>query len=147
MSVSGINMQLYGGVEGPFLELQLFWYAPNSNLSNSDVYIKIGAEISTDLGYDYAYCGNGDYFGKDINSLTPDTLWSGYNDGQCVVSALTSSTKISLAKAIYTNDQLDGTITNNPSICITVGTTESCADLKLEILFPVMSVDSALVIY
>ena len=81
------NMQVYGGIEGPVLELRLFWYLPSANLSSSDVYIRTGDTISVDLGYDYFKCGSGDYFGPNIGSLTKDTLWSGYNDGLCTITS------------------------------------------------------------
>lgn len=64
--------------------MMLFWYAPGANFTtNTNVYVKT-EQISTDLGYDFYKCtgsDSGDYFGSDINSLTKDTLWSGYNDG------------------------------------------------------------------
>jgi hypothetical protein len=56
----------------------LFWYCPKSSLSSSNIFIRTGGQISSSLGYDYYKCGTGDYFGLDINSLTLDTLWSGY---------------------------------------------------------------------
>lgn len=34
------------------------------------MYIRSGAQISNDLGYDYYKCGVGDFFGKDTSTLT-----------------------------------------------------------------------------
>lgn len=38
--VDGKSAYLYGGVEGPFLEMMLFWYIQDAPLSSNDVLIK-----------------------------------------------------------------------------------------------------------
>lgn len=104
MTADGLGTSVYGGIEGPVLQMQLFWYLTKPSLSSSHVYIRSGDKISDDLGYDYYKCGSGDHFGHDTDSLTPDSLWSGYNDGECVISSSSVGTKISYHRNIYTFD-------------------------------------------
>lgn len=95
MKMDGVSGLTYGGIDGPVLELKLFWFANVSVLSSSDVYIRIGSGLAEErLGYDYQKCGDGDYFGTSTSSLTRDTTWSGYDDGACTVTSSASSTKI-----------------------------------------------------
>lgn len=84
--------------------MQLFWFVARTSLSSSDVFIRVGDKITDELGYDYYKCNSGDYFGHDTGSLTPDTLWSGYDDGYCQVSSSSAGTKISYTRNIYTDD-------------------------------------------
>lgn len=42
MKMDGTSAATYGGIDGPVLEVKLFWYAELPVLSSSDVYIRIG---------------------------------------------------------------------------------------------------------
>ena len=42
MKMDGVNAATYGGIDGPVLEVKLFWYAEQPVLSSSDIYIRIG---------------------------------------------------------------------------------------------------------
>lgn len=101
--------------------MRLFWYCAKPTLSSSNIYLRISDKISEDLGYDYYKCGSGDYFGSDTSSLTQDTLWSGFDDGSCVITSSTRGNKVSYTRAIYTNDEFDSTIYNETQICVNVG--------------------------
>ena len=80
MDVEGVSSVLYGGVfSGTSLTLQLFWYRPSSNMTNSSaLYIRLGGSISSTVGYDFYQCGVGDFFGSDTSTLLTDLQYSGY---------------------------------------------------------------------
>lgn len=40
MVVDGAASEVYGGIEGPVLRMELFWYCPKPTLSSSDLYFK-----------------------------------------------------------------------------------------------------------
>ena len=104
MQADGLATAVYGGIEGPILQMQLFWYIPRPTLSSTNVYIRSGEKISEDLGYDYYKCGAGDHFGPDTSTLKPDSLWSGFNDGESVLTSSTRGTKIAYHRNVYTFD-------------------------------------------
>jgi hypothetical protein len=114
MAADGASTLVYGGIEGPVLQMQLFWYVPRATLSSANVYIRTGDKISEELGYDYYKCGSGsgDYFGAGTGSLILDSVWSGFNDGACSVTSSATGTKISYSRKVYTFDEFDSTITN-----------------------------------
>lgn len=148
MSVDRVESLAYGGIEGPYLKMQLYWLVSKPLLSSSDVYIRIGDKFTEEeLGYDYFKCGEGDYLGPSVNSLTPDTLWSGYNDGSCEITNSLTSTKISYSRNVFTGDGFDSLIFGDTKICVIVGEISSCKQLTLPTLYPVMSVDSAFQVF
>ena len=104
MSVDGISSGVYGGIEGPVLRMELFWYCSSASLSSANVFIRVSDKISDQLGYDYHKCGTGDFFGNSVDSLTADTLWSGYNDGTCTITNSLTGTKIFYTRKVYTDD-------------------------------------------
>lgn len=82
MPFEGVNSNVYGGIYGPFLNMQLFWYRNSLTMTNAtSIIIRIGEEISPELGYDYHKCGSGDYYGPSPSTMREDLVYSGYNNG------------------------------------------------------------------
>ena len=55
--------------------------------------------------------------------------------------------KIAYNRHVYTYDEFDIQIYESNKICIIVGSSEKCQTVKLETLYPIMDVESAIVIY
>lgn len=146
MLIDGVSSQVYGGILGPYLQLQLYFYRPNPTMTNtSNLIIRIGDMISTTVGYDYFVCYNGDYYGTDTWSLLRDLSYSGYDNGVCSTAAAASSYKISFLRDVNTYDTFDWIITSTTDICV-IGSTANCGTFTFSSLYPQMSVESALTI-
>ena len=97
--------------------------------------------VSETVGKDFFSCTNGDSFGNNSNSLSQDILFSGYNDGECVVNQQSSYVKISYKRLVSTSDEFDLPIyEDNNQICILVGTSSRCETITPETLYPIMNV-------
>jgi hypothetical protein len=47
MNFEGVESKVYGGVTGPFMNMNLFWYRKNPSLSNtSALIIQIGGQVN-----------------------------------------------------------------------------------------------------
>ena len=127
MFFEGVSSEVYGGIYGPFLQLQLFWYRNSANISNSsNMIVRVGNQISTDLGYDYYVCGTGDHYGTSTSSLFQDLIFSGYDNGACTFSTTSSSTFMSYSRDIFTFDSFDANIGQVVNICL-IGSQEHCS--------------------
>ena len=147
MSFEGVSSEVYGGIYGPYLNLQLSWYRPSTTISNtSAMIIRIGNEINTNLGYDYYVCGSGDYYGKSSSALSRDVIFSGYDNGACTFTTATSSIFLTYSRDILTFDTFDAFLSQVVNVCL-IGAQEHCAELTLPLNFPVMTVNSALTIW
>lgn len=79
MNFEGVTSSIYGGVYGPYLKMQLFWYRPSATTSNtSNIIIQIGNQIDSYVGNDYFVCGVGDFYGSSPYALSNDLIYSGY---------------------------------------------------------------------
>lgn len=148
MTIDKESSMVYGGIEGPPLTLNLFWYCPKSVLSSEDVILRISDEIDPEIvGFDFHKCGSGDYFGFNTSVLTPDKTWSGYDDGSCSIEHSATSSQISYTRPVFTYDDFDSSIYNETEICVTVGSNNQCEILELQNLYPIMSVVSSFTIF
>lgn len=137
---------MFGGISGPFLQMQIFWYRNSISMPNtSNIKIQIGNQISSDIGYDYYICGSGDFYGSSSNTMK-DLIYSGYDNGACTYQTTTTSVFMSVTRDVYTYDDFDINITETLSICL-IGSQSNCATVKLPINYPIMTVSSALTIY
>jgi hypothetical protein len=142
----GVESNVYGGVYGPFLQLQLYWFRNSPNVTNTtNIIIQIGNQISEVVGKDYFVCGNsgGDYYGVDVLNLQPDLDYSGYSNGACNYRVTSSSIQLSYTRDIYTYDSFDFSISSSLYICL-IGSQTGCGTLTLPVLVPSMFVKSAL---
>lgn len=99
MGFEGVNAKVYGGIYGPILQMQLYWYRPNPTITNtSAMVIQIGDKVSDLVGYDYYQCGVGDFFGESPTSLQRDLDYSGYENGACSVSSTANSISMSYSR-------------------------------------------------
>ena len=105
----GVNSKIYGGISGPSLRLDLYVYRPNSILSGSEVTIRIGDKISTQVGYDFQKCltSKGDYFGNSTADLYRDLLYSGYDDNECSITNTDKSLTLHFSRSLKTYDDFD----------------------------------------
>ena len=102
---------MFGGVYGPYLQLQIFWYRNSLSMPNtSNIKIQIGNQISSDIGYDYYICGSGDFYGTSSNTMK-DLIYSGYDNGGCVYQTTNQSVFMTLTRDVYTFDDFDINIT------------------------------------
>jgi hypothetical protein len=147
MAFEGVNSLVYGGVYGPYLVMQLFWYRPSPNMTNTtNITIQIGNQIDENVGNDYYVCGVGDYYGASSSSISKDLVYSGYENGDCTFKKNVKSTMMGYSRDIYTFDDFDVNITKILSICL-IGSSSSCAKMELPLNVPAMSVSSALTIF
>jgi hypothetical protein len=147
MNFEGVNSKIYGGIYGPFLELKLFWYRNSLTMTNtSNIYIQIGSQINSAVGYDYFQCGVGDFYGSGIGSLQSDLEYSGYSNGACIFNSTASGVYLDYTRDVYTYDSFDSEISSSFTVCL-IGTTSDCATVSPPYLVPTMSVQSALQIY
>jgi hypothetical protein len=94
--------------------------------------------------------------------MAKDISYHGYEDSNLTISYLnlgvsnitTTGTviKVAFTRFVFTNDGYDQNLTNPQDFCLTMftggslgssGKTEDCAEVTLPILYPVMTVDSA----
>lgn len=100
--------------------MELFWYRNSPTIANtSNIAIRIGNQISTDLGYDYYICGTGDYYGKSLSSLKKDLIYSGYDNGACTFTTNTNSITMSYTRDLLTFDSFDSTLSEKIKVCLT----------------------------
>lgn len=139
-----MNSQVYGGIYGPYLNFQLYWFRNSVAISNtSNIVIRVGNQISADLGYDYFVCGAGDYYGSDHLHLNKDLSFSGYNNGACSYTTTAQSIMLSYSRDLFTFDSFDSTVGKSLSICL-IGSQNNCGSFTLPISYPSMSVSSAI---
>lgn len=142
-----MDSTVYGGVFGPFLQLQLYWYRPNTTITNTtNLIIQIGSSVNEAVGSDYYICGSGDYYGTDILSLNSDTDYSGYNDGSCNYRVTSSSIQLTYTRDALTFDSFDYQLTSPVYLCL-IGSSTSCSTVTIPVLVPSMVVASALQVY
>lgn len=147
MRFQGADSTVYGGVYGPLLQFQLYWYRPNTTIANaSNLIIQIGSSVNEVVGSDYYICGSGDYYGTDILSLNSDTDYSGYNDGSCNFRTTSSSIQLTYTRDALTFDSFDYQLTSSVYLCL-IGSQTSCSVLTIPVLVPSMVVASALQVY
>jgi hypothetical protein len=142
-----VNSNVYGGVFGPYLQLQLFWYRPSATVTNtSNIIIQLGSQVNEAVGNDYFICGAGDYYGTNILNILSDLEYSGYNDGACNYKVTSTSIQLSYSRDALTFDSFDYQITPSIYLCL-IGSSTSCSTFNLPVLVPSMVVQSALQIY
>ena len=147
MDFEGVSSQVYGGIYGPYLQMQLFWFRNSPIIGNSsNMIIRAGNQINADLGYDFYICGDGDYYGKSISTLSKDLIYSGYDNGACTFTINSNSVTMSYTRDIFTFDSFDASLSQSLHICL-YGSLESCGDLNLPLNIPSMTVSSALTIW
>lgn len=147
MQFEGVDSNLYGGIYGPYLQLQLYWYRPSPNVTNtSNLILQIGNGVNAIVGNDYFICGAGDYFGTDISNLMFDTDYSGYNDGSCSYRTTSQSIQLAYTRYALTFDTFDYQLTSPVYLCI-IGSLTSCTTITIPVLVPTMVVASALQVY
>ena len=131
---------MYGGIYGPYLQLQLFWYRNSATISNSsNMIIRIGDQINSALGYDFYVCGTGDHYGTSSSALYQDLIYSGYNDGACTFSTTASSVFMTYSRDILTFDTFDASLGQVINICL-IGAQSDCGSFDLPFNFPLMTV-------
>ena len=147
MDFEGVSSNVYGGIYGPNLQLQLYWFRGSTSISNtSALTIRVGNQISSDLGYDFFVCGSGDYYGASATALSRDLVYSGYENGACTYTVNSQSISLTYSRDIFTFDSFDAVLGQVVNICI-IGSQTGCSELTLPINFPVMTVESALTIF
>jgi hypothetical protein len=105
--------------------------------------IRVGNQISSDLGYDFFVCGDGDYYGHSTASLSKDIIYSGYNNGACTFTQTASSVFMTYSRDVFTFDTFDASIGRSATVCL-IGTEYNCATLTLPLNIPSLAVSSAL---
>lgn len=88
--------------------------------------VRVGNQISTDLGYDYYVCGTGDHYGTSTSALFQDLIFSGYDNGACTFEITSSSVFMSYTRDLFTFDTYDATLSQTVPICL-IGTQTGCA--------------------
>lgn len=82
MQADGLATAVYGGIEGPILQMQFILADSKANAQQHKcVYTEWGKKSQKIWVTIIINAGAGDHFGPDTSTLTPDSLWSGYNDG------------------------------------------------------------------
>lgn len=114
--------------------------------NSSEIIIRLGDQISSDLGYDHHVCGVGDYYGFDSGNLHKDLLYSGYDNGACTFSIKTQSVMMSYKRDLFTFDSFDKTVGQTFSVCL-IGIQSHCQTFTLPLNYAIMSVYSALTIF
>lgn len=140
----GISSSVYGGIYGPYLQLQLYWYRNSPTVTNTGgIIVQIGSKINEAIGKDYYICGSGDYYGNDPSTLQSDLDYSGYNNGACSYRVTSSSVQFTYTRDILTYDSFDYQLTSTFQVCLIASQT-ACLTVTPPVLIPSMTVKSAL---
>ena len=124
----------------------VFVFRPNATTSGSNLIIRLGDQVSTTVGYDYYKCGQGDYHGLNTSNLSTDLSVSGYDDGSCAMVQSALSTKIYYLRDVVTADEFDTNVTSTLNKFCFILTNEECTTLTFDYLFPIMTVQSGVIL-
>ena len=128
--------------------------------------------VQTNIGNDYEVSStvaseSGDYFGFGLESIAKDINYHGFEDSNILVSYINAGSsnsvagvgdiiKISFNRAVFTGDVYDVNITSVQHMCVTLftsgtlsssATNTACTDINMPILYPVMTVNSAVQVW
>lgn len=79
--------------------------------------------------------------------MSNDLIYSGYNDTQCSVTVTSSYVLLYFSRLLNTHDEFDYVITRDTPFCFTVGNNENCYVINGQLLYPQMTIESAIKIY
>lgn len=85
----------------------------------------------------------GDYFGGSASNIQNDLSYSGYSNGECAYQKLPNSYILSYSRDINTYDDFDFQLTSTFPICL-IGNSNDCGTIAPPILYPSMTITSAL---
>ena len=79
--------------------------------------------------------------------MSNDLIYSGYNDTRCTVTVTSSYVLLYFSRLLNTFDEFDYVITRDTPFCFTVGSNENCYVINGQMLYPQMTIESAIKIY
>lgn len=110
---------------------------------------------------------SGDYFGFGLDSLAKDINYHGFEDSNISITYINAGSTnavagvsdilaISFNRAVFTDDVYDVNITTVQRMCVTLftsgtlsssSTNTACTDINLPLLYPIMTVQSAVQVW